>query len=126
MPKPELKFSRDHLWVRVKDDTATIGISDYAQEELGEIVFAEIPEISDEIDKGESFGEIESTKTVTELLAPISGTVTEINRNLENNPALINEDPYGSGWLIEIEPLDLEELGDLMSPEEYDSYIEEK
>jgi glycine cleavage system H protein len=126
MPKSELKFSRDHLWIRVKDDTATIGISDYAQEELGEIVFVEIPEISDEIDKGEAFGEIESTKTVTELLAPISGTVTEINRNLENNPALINEDPYGSGWLIEIEPLDPEELEDLMSPEEYDSYIEEK
>ncbi len=126
MAKSELKFSKDHLWVRLKDDIATIGISDYAQEELGEVVFAEIPGISDEVEKGESFGEIESTKTVTELLAPISGTVTEFNQKLENNPTLINEDPYGAGWLIEIEPLDPEELEDLMTPDEYDSYIEEK
>lgn len=126
MAESELKFTKDHLWVRIKENTATIGVTDYAQEELGEVVLVEIPEISDEIDKGEAFGEIESTKTVTDLIAPLSGTVTEVNEKLESNPSLINDDPYAAGWLIEIEIIDPDEIADLMTPDEYDAYIEEQ
>src|SRR3972149_1921394 len=96
----EIKVSEKHLWVKSDGFNLKIGISDYAQQELGEIVYVDLPDIGDIIEKGNSFGEIESTKTVSELIAPVNGEVVEINENLEDNPTIINDDPYGDGWLI--------------------------
>jgi glycine cleavage system H protein len=126
MDEKEIKLNENHLWVRSDGFHQKIGISDYAQQELGEIVYVDLPDIGDVIEKGESFGEIESTKTVSELIAPVSGEVVEINENLEENPTIINEDPYGDGWLIAIEMSDPEELENLMDLEEYEKFIEEE
>ncbi len=126
MSEKEIKLNENHLWVRADGYHHKIGISDYAQQELGEIVYVDLPDVGDMIEKGESFGEIESTKTVSELIAPVSGEVVEINENLEENPTIINEDPYGEGWLIAVELSNPEELDDLMDLEEYEKFIEEE
>lgn len=122
----EIKVSEKHLWVKSDGFNLKIGISDYAQQELGEIVYVDLPDIGDIIEKGDSFGEIESTKTVSELIAPVNGEVVEINENLEDNPTIINDDPYGDGWLIGIELSNPEDLDDLMDIEEYEKFIEEE
>jgi glycine cleavage system H protein len=119
------KFTHNHLWVRVTDTqnhTARIGLSDYIQEELGEIIGVELPDIGDEIEKDESFGEVESVQTVSELFAPVSGTVTAVNDELEDQIGLINEDPYHDGWLIAVELSDPDELDDLIEREEYQEF----
>lgn len=118
----KLKFSEDHLWVRVEDTRVQVGLSEYGQADLGEVIAIEIPDIGDEIERGESFGEIESTRTVIELVAPVSGVVTAINDDLEEHPILVNEDPLNEGWLVEIELNDEGELEDLMEPEEYEEF----
>jgi glycine cleavage system H protein len=118
----KLKFSEDHLWVRVDDTRAQVGLSDYGQADLGEVIAIEIPDIGDELERGEAFGEVESTRTVMELLAPVSGVVTAINSDLEEHPMLVNEDPLHEGWLVEIELNDEAELEDLMEPEEYEEF----
>ena len=115
-----LKFTEDHLWVRVSGKRAQVGLSDYFQDELGEILTVELPDVGDVVERGESFGEIESVTTVTDLLAPVSGTISATNSELDDNPALVNEDPYHEGWLLEIELSDKLELEELMDPDEYE------
>lgn len=120
-----LKYSREHEWVSVEDgDTGVIGISDFAQNELGDVVYVEVPEVGEKISKDDPFGAVESVKAVSDLYAPASGTVTEVNEALPDTPELINEDPYGEGWIIKVTLSDLDELDDLMTPEEYAEYCE--
>jgi glycine cleavage system H protein len=115
-----LKFTEDHLWVRVNGKRARIGLSDFGQDELGEIIAVELPDEGDSLERGESFGEIESVKTVSDLIAPVSGRVLSTNDDLEDHPALVNDDPYHEGWLLEVELSDKEEIEDLLDPEEYE------
>jgi glycine cleavage system H protein len=117
-----LKFTEDHLWIRVQGKRAQLGISDYGQIELGEVIALEVPDVGDEIERGEPFGEVESVRTVSELVAPVSGTVTAINTELEEHPRIVNEDPLHEGWLVEIELADEAELEDLMDLDEYEEY----
>ncbi|GIW47619.1 MAG: glycine cleavage system protein GcvH [Deltaproteobacteria bacterium] len=120
----QLKYTKEHEWVKIEGDTVVIGITDYAQDALGEIVYIELPSEGDEITKGDPFGSVESTKSVSELYAPVSGEVVEVNEALLDSPETINEDPYGEGWMIKVKPYDLAELDDLMDSEEYADYIE--
>jgi len=120
-----LKFTEDHLWVRVEGRRAQVGLSDYAQDELGEVIAVELPDVGDTLEKGESFGEIESIKTVSDLIAPVSGTISAVNAELEDHPSLVNEDPYHEGWLVEIELSDWNEIEDLMDPDEYEEFAGE-
>jgi len=124
MNVPEnLKYTPDHEWIKVEGDTVVIGITDYAQGELGDIVFVDIDADLEEISKGESFGTIEAVKTVSDLFAPCSGKVIEINSNLEDQPELINSDPYEEGWIIKVEISDAEELNDLLDSTNYSAQI---
>jgi len=122
-----LKYSNEHEWVKVDGNIATIGITDHAQSELGDIVYVEIDTVGESIIKDEIFGSVEAVKTTSDLFMPISGKVLEFNEQLsedgDDNPALINEDPYGGGWVIKIEIQDLEEVNTLLSPEEYKNLI---
>jgi len=120
----KLKFSEDHIWIKVERDSATLGLSGYAQEELGDIVSVELPAVDDRISKGEPFGEIESVKTVTELIAPVTGKVLDINVDLKDIPSLINEDPYGDGWLLQIVLEEPSELDALLTQDEYEKNTE--
>ena len=115
----ELKYTEEHEWVRVEGNLATVGITDFAQCELGDIVFVELPKVGDTVTKGESFGNVESVKTVSELYAPVSGKVVKVNEALEEAPEKINESPYGDGWMIVVEISDPEELNRLWSAEKY-------
>jgi glycine cleavage system H protein len=119
----ELKYSKEHLWVRVEGPLAVIGISDYIQEELGDVKAVELPSVSDELEQDDSFGSLEGRKTLVELYAPISGTVKEVNEELEGNPELLNDDPYDSGWILVVQIADEEELKLLMSADDYDEYV---
>ena len=121
--KPELKYTKDHEWILIDGDQATIGITDYAQGELGDIVYVEIESIGDELQKEEIFGSVEAVKTVSDLFIPVSGEITEMNENLEDNPELINDDPYGEGWIIKMKMNDSNELGDLLGADEYKELI---
>jgi glycine cleavage system H protein len=120
-----LKFSRNHLWLRVDGTRACVGISEHAQGELREIIDLELPDVGDNILRGEAFGQLESVEGVNELIAPVTGQVVAINTELEDHPGVINEDPYHEGWLIELELNDDAELDDpeLMDPDEYDDFI---
>lgn len=115
-----LKYSEDHEWVKVDGDTVTIGITEFAQSELGDIVFVELPDEGDEIEKGEDFGSVESVKTVSELYAPVSGEVIEINEELEDSPELVNESPYEEAWILKIKISDESQLDELMDAAAYD------
>ena len=121
----ELRFSEDHLWVLEMGETGRIGLSEYAQEQLGEILTVTLIEPGKVVEPGDPLGEMESQKTVVELLSPVSGTVRAVNENVLEDPSLINIDPYGKGWLIEAEIHDPEELAGLMGHEEYDVFIED-
>jgi glycine cleavage system H protein len=121
-----VKFSQDHLWVRVDGHQARIGLSEHGQNALGEVKAVELPEIGDPVERGEAFGELESRRTVTELLSPVSGTVTAINIELEDSPSLVNDDPHHDGWLVEVELSDPAELDDLMSSEQYEALVAEE
>lgn len=118
-----LKYTNDHEWIKVEGNIGIIGITDYAQGELGDIVFIDIDPDLQEINNGDSFGSIEAVKTVSDLFAPCSGKVVEINSKLEDEPQLVNSDPYGDGWLIKIEISDLSELDNLMDSESYKNQI---
>jgi len=122
----DLKYTKEHEWVRVKGSVATVGITDWAQDQLGEIVFVELPEEGEEIEKDDTFGVVESTKSVNDLYVPMSGSVVEVNDPILDSPEIINEDCYGEGWLIRIEVSNKEELGELMSAEQYEAYIKEE
>ncbi len=125
MNLPEnLKFTQDHEWVLVEGDTATIGITDFAQGELGDIVFVEIETEGETLDKGEIFGTVEAVKTVSDLFMPVAGEVTEVNELLGDAPELINKDPYGKGWMIKIKIADEAEISNLLSAAEYKKLIE--
>ncbi len=115
----ELKYSKEHLWVRVEGSKAVIGITDYAQTELGKITAVELPDVGDELDQEDSFGSVEARKTVAELYAPLSGQVLEVNEELEETPELLNEDPYDSGWIAVMAISDPEEINLLLSFEDY-------
>ena len=124
MEFPEgLKFSKEHEWVLVEGGTATVGITEVAQEELGDIVYVELPEVGEKIVKDDPFGAVESVKAVSDVYAPVSGTVLEINDLLPDNPETINDDPYGDGWMIRVEMTDTDDLKDLMTAEEYAEYV---
>jgi glycine cleavage system H protein len=126
MTPDDLLFTKEHEWVRIAGETGTIGISDHAQKELGEIVYVELPKPGTKFNSGESFGSVESVKAVSELFIPVGGEVVEINEDLGAAPEKINEDPYGAGWLIKIRVLNEDETSDLMSAEEYDEYTAEE
>ncbi len=119
----DLQYTKSHEWVRIEGDTATIGITDHAQDELGDVVFVELPEEGDTFDAGESFGTVESVKAVSDLYAPVGGEVVEVNSALEDAPENINEDPYGEGWIVKLRITD---EADLLSPEEYEKVVEEE
>jgi glycine cleavage system H protein len=121
----ELKYSKDHEWIRVDGDVSTIGITDYAQGELGDVVYVEMPEAGTLISKGESFGTIEAVKAVSEVYSPVSGEIVEINDKLEGEPALVNQSPYSDGWMIKLKLTDPDELSDLMDAAAYKEMIGE-
>ena len=121
----ELRYSEEHEWVAIDDNIATIGITDYAQEQLGDIVYIELPETGTEVTKGDKFGVVESVKAVSDIYAPVTGTVVTVNTGLPNTPETVNEEPYGDGWMIRVEMSDPEELNDLMTAAEYEKFIEE-
>ena len=121
----DLHYSEDHEWVNVEGDTAKIGISDYAQDQLGDIVFVELPDVGDSFQKGDEFGTVESVKAVSELYMPISGEVTAINNALEDSPELVNTQPYDDGWMIAVKIADPSELDALMSKDDYYKMIKE-
>ena len=122
-PVTVLRFSGEHLWVRAEADRAQIGISDQGQDAIGEVIAVELPDVGDAIERGEPFGELESVRTVQELIAPVNGTVRAVNGELEDHPSLANEDPYHEGWLIEIELADDSELEELMATEDYEEFV---
>lgn len=119
----DLKYTKDHEWIKVEGNIATVGITDFAQGELGDIVYVEIESEGDELDAEDVFGTVEAVKTVSDLFMPISGKVTEVNADLEDNPATVNEDPYGSGWMIKIEMSDPSELDGLLSADGYEEIV---
>ena len=122
----DLKYSKDHTWIRVEDDEGTIGITDYAQESLGDIVYVDVPEEEDEIEAGEEIAEVESTKATSSVISPVSGTVIEVNEDIEDSPDTINEDPYGDGWIVRVKLSDPSELKNLMTAEAYQKFVEEE
>lgn len=120
----DLRYSEEHEWVKVEDGKVRVGITHFAQSELGDIVFVELPQIGDEIQLNEPFGSVESVKTVSELYAPVSGKVVEVNSELEDNPEYVNESPYEKAWMIVVEPTNLSEVEALLTPEQYDELID--
>lgn len=120
---PELRYSDKHTWVKVEGDYAYIGITDFAQDQLGEVLFVEMPEIEDELTQGEDFGVVESSKVASDLIAPISGEVVEINERLEDEPEYINEDPYDA-WIVKVKVLDVDELENLLTSGAYENCME--
>lgn len=121
----ELLYSEEHEWVKKEDDKVRVGITDFAQSELGDVVFVELPEVGDEFEADEPFGSVESVKTVSELYAPVSGKVVEINEELEDSPEYVNESPYEEAWMIVLEVSDESELDNLLSDEQYKEIIED-
>jgi glycine cleavage system H protein len=119
----DLQYTKSHEWVRAEEGTVTIGITDHAQEELGDVVFVELPDVGDTIGAGDSFGTVESVKAVSDLYTPVGGEVVEINSSLEDAPEKINDDPYGEGWIVK---LSTSEEADLLSSEEYEKVVEEE
>ena len=122
----DLKYTADHEWARQKPDRVVVGVTDFAQDQLGDVVYVELPAVGDEVRKGESFGVVESTKAVTELFAPISGKVVEVNDPLVEAPEAVNEDPYEEGWMIAIAPSDPKELAELLDAKAYAALVAEK
>jgi glycine cleavage system H protein len=122
----DLRYTREHEWARKKGGNFVVGITDFAQEQLGDVVYVELPDVGDPVKKGESFGVVESTKAVSELFAPVSGKVVEVNDPLSDAPETINEDPYEEGWMIVIEPSDAKDLDALMDAKAYRTFVEEQ
>ena len=122
MDHKKFKFTKDHEWLNFQEDLAIVGITDYAQSQLGDIVFVEMPELSSKLTASESFGAIEAVKTVADLFAPVSGKVIEINENLDSSPDLVNSDPYNEGWIVKLKIDNNEELNQLMNYDEYQEF----
>ena len=121
--KSELKYTKDHEWIKIDGNTATVGITDYAQGELGDIVYVEVETVEESLKQEEVFGSVEAVKTVSDLFIPVSGKVIEVNQKIEDSPEIINEDPYGDGWIIKMEIDDDNELNDLLDADEYSKLI---
>lgn len=121
-----LKYSREHEWVKVEGNIALIGITDHAQSELGDVVYVELPEVGSELEANSTFGVVESVKAVSDLFAPVTGTVTEVNQQLSDEPELVNSDPFDDGWMLRIEMSDTSEVDALLELEDYKAYIEEE
>ena len=119
----DLKYSKDHEWVRVANGVATIGITEFAQKQLGDIVYVETPKLGEVLSQNDSFGTIESVKAVSELYSPLSGELVVINQEVVDSPELVNEDPYGDGWIIQVRPSNLSELENLLSAQEYEAMV---
>ncbi|MGM0635553.1 MAG: glycine cleavage system protein GcvH [Bacteroidota bacterium] len=125
MNLPEnLKYTKDHEWVKIEGDVATVGVTDFAQGELGDIVYVEVETLDETLDKDEVFGTVEAVKTVSDLFMPISGEIVAFNESLEDEPEKVNEDPYGEGWMIKIKIADKEELNNLLDAEAYKAHID--
>ena len=122
IPK-DLKYTEEHEWISIENNLGKIGITDYAQDELGDVVYVELPEVGDKVVKGEAFGSVESVKAASDLFAPVSGTVVEVNEALDDNPELVNKSPYDDGWMIVVEVED-DTLNDLLTPGEYEEQVE--
>ena len=125
MSEKGLLFTKDHEWVRVQGKVVVVGITDYAQDELGDVVFVDLPSVGDQVEEGEGFAVVESVKAVSDIYAPVSGTIVKVNTELEDSPELINESPHEQGWIVEIELAEGTQLDDLMSEEEYEAFIKE-
>ncbi|MDR2627025.1 MAG: glycine cleavage system protein GcvH [Dysgonamonadaceae bacterium] len=119
----EIKYTKDHEWIRLEGKNAVVGITDYAQSELGDVIYVDIPTVGEQLSKEAVFGTVEAVKTVSDLFLPVSGTVSEINPELEGYPELVNTDPYGKGWIIRLEVADATEYDDLLSSSEYAKLI---
>ena len=126
MNPDDIRYHREHAWVRVEGKNATIGISDMAQQELGDIVYVDLPERDTEVDADSELCEIESTKATSPVISPVSGKVIEVNEDLGDSPEIINEDPYGNGWIVVIAMSDPSEVNDLMSRDEYEKFLKEE
>jgi len=122
----DLKYTREHEWCRIQGNVAVVGITDHAQDQLGDIVYVELPDVGDEVKKGETFGVVESTKAVSDLFAPVSGKVVEVNDPLADAPETINEDPYEDGWLIKVELASPAEVQELLDVAGYRKFVEEE
>jgi glycine cleavage system H protein len=122
----DLRYTREHEWARMKGDKVVVGITDFAQDQLGDVVYVELPDVGDAVKKGEAFGVVESTKAVSELFAPVSGKVVEVNDPLSDAPETVNEDAYEEGWMIVIQPSDPKELESLMDAKAYRAFVEEQ
>jgi len=120
-----LKYTKEHEWLRIEEDIVVIGITDYAQDQLGDVVYVELPEVGTQVTQSEACGTIESVKTVSDLYAPVSGEVVKINEVLDDAPELLNNEPYGSGWIMEVKIKDPGELDNLLSSEDYETLIKE-
>lgn len=118
-----LKYTKDHEWVLIEGDTATVGVTDFAQGELGDVVFIEIETEGESLDQGDTFGTIEAVKTVSDLFMPVAGEITEVNPGLEENPEIVNSDPYGEGWMVKVRVSDASQTEDLLSAADYEALI---
>jgi glycine cleavage system H protein len=125
MTPEDLKYTKEHEWIRIVGDTGTVGITSFAQKELGDVVYVELPKVGDQFDLNEAFGTLESVKTVSELFMPLSAEVTQINDALDGKPELVNDDSYGDGWLIQIRMREPSETENLLSAEAYDDYADD-
>ncbi len=123
---PQAKYAKSHEWVRLEGNIAIIGVSDYAQHLLSDVVYVDLPEVGDTVTQGESLGTIESVKAAEDAYSPLSGEVLDVNTELENHPEWINEDPYGKAWLVRVRPSDLSELDNLMDAAAYEAYVNEE
>jgi glycine cleavage system H protein len=126
MTPGDLLYTKEHEWIRLSGDVGEVGITQHAQKQLGEVVYVELPKAGDKLDAGQTFGSVESVKAVSELFSPVSGEVVEVNSKLGDAPEKINEDPYGSGWMIRVRIRDKNEIGQLMSAQEYEDYTKEE
>ncbi|HEX2523197.1 MAG TPA: glycine cleavage system protein GcvH [Terriglobia bacterium] len=119
-------YTKEHEWVRVQDGVAIVGITEYAQKELGDVVFVELPKVGDTFDTNETFANVESVKAVSEVFSPVAGEILEVNQELVDSPQLVNDDPYGDGWFIKLKVADAEELKDLLNSDEYAEFVAEE
>ncbi len=122
----DFKYTKEHEWIKVEGNIATVGITDYAQDSLGDVVYVELPQEGGAVTKNEPFGVVESVKAVSDLYSPVSGNVTEVNDAIIDSPEVINEDPYGDAWMIKVDISSVDDLGDLLSADEYQKFIEEE
>lgn len=120
----DLRYTKEHEWARAEGSRVRVGITDFAQDALGDVVYVDVPEVGAEVSAGQPFGEVESTKSVSDVYSPVSGTIVERNPLIEDRPELVNEQPYGNGWLVVIDPTDADQLGELLDAESYRSFVE--